>query len=181
MNALLIVDLQAACFTEAKPRLDRPGLMSRVNALARAVRPRGLVILIQHTEESGEFQRGSAGWQLLPELERHAEDAVLEKSACDSFLETELDALLQRRGVTDLIITGCATDFCVDTTVRSAGGRAYRVIVPSDAHTTADRPHLSAAHVIAHHNYVWADLILPRQKQIRVLPTEALLAELSRG
>ena len=77
----------------------------------------------------------------------------------------------------ELVIVGCATDFCVDTTVRSAAARGYQVIVPSDGHTTRDRPHLSAQQVIAHHNYMWADLLLPRQQKVRVLPTNALLSE----
>jgi nicotinamidase-related amidase len=179
VTALLIVDLQMACFAEARPRLDRPGLVGRVNALAAAIRPRGVVIFIQHTEDDGDFVRGSEGWQLLPDLDRSAHDEIVEKSACDSFLETRLDSVLRSRGIDELVIVGCATDFCVDTTVRSAAARDYRVIVPSDGHTTGDRPHLSAAQVIAHHNYVWADLILPRQKKITVTTTAALLAELA--
>jgi nicotinamidase-related amidase len=177
VKALLIVDLQVACFAEDRPRLDRPGLVRRINALARAIRGHGPVIFIQHTEDTGDFQRDSRGWQLLPELERDQGDVVVEKAACDSFLETSLDGLLRTRRVTELVIVGCATDFCVDTTVRSAAARGYRVTAPSDGHTTGDRPHLSAAQVIAHHNYVWADLILPRGQQIRVVPTEALLEE----
>ena len=82
------------------------------------------------------------------------------------------------RGVTELIITGCATDFCVDTTVRAAGSHGYEVTVAGDAHTTRDRPHLSAVAVIQHHNYVWADLILPRGRTIRVVPTDQLIREL---
>ena len=52
---------------------------------------------------------------------------MIEKSACDAFLETRLDALLQERGITHLIIVGCATDFCVDTTVRSAGALRFMI------------------------------------------------------
>ncbi|HTO04250.1 MAG TPA: isochorismatase family protein, partial [Opitutus sp.] len=138
----------------------------------------GLIVFIQHTDANEGYPRGSEAWQLLPALDREAGDALIEKTACDSFLETELDTLLKSRGVTELVITGCATDFCVDTTVRSAAARGYQVIVPSDGHTTRDRPHLSALQVIAHHNYMWADLLLPRQQKVRVLTTDALLSEI---
>jgi nicotinamidase-related amidase len=64
-------------------------------------------------------------------------------------------------GIRDLIVTGCATDYCVDTTVRAALARRYRTVVPSDGHTTAERPHLSAAKIIEHHNAIWRDFIAP--------------------
>ena len=38
-----------------------------------------------------------------------------------------------------LLVTGCATDFCVDTTVRVAASRDYEIVVVADGHTTADR------------------------------------------
>ena len=90
-----------------------------------------------------------------------ATDRTVRKTSCDSFLHTDLDDVLKRIGTRELIITGCATDFCVDTTVRSALARGYRTIVPSDGHTTADRPHLKATQIIAHHNAIWSDFISP--------------------
>ncbi len=178
MRALLVVDMQVGCFTGEPPRFDQDGTVRRINALAEVIRPRGLVVFIQHTDASDSFARGSEAWQLLPSLDRRPQDDTVEKTACDSFLETRLDTVLKWRGVTDLVIVGCATDFCVDTTVRSAAARGYRVTVPSDGHTTRDRPHLSATQVIAHHNYMWADLLLPRQQKVRVTTTDALLSEL---
>ena len=63
--------------------------------------------------------------------------------------------------VDELIVTGFATDFCVDTTVRSALARGYTTIVPEDGHTTSDRAYMPASKVIEHHNFVWASLISP--------------------
>ncbi len=176
MQALLIIDMQVGCVAGATPRAEVENVVSRINALAEAVRQRGLVIIIQHTDPNEGYARGSDAWQIVPSLLRAPGDLLIEKTACDSFLETELDAELKKRGVTDLIITGCATDFCVDTTVRAAASRGLNVSVASDGHTTSDRPHLTAQQVIAHHNYIWADLLLPRQRRIQVAPTAQLLA-----
>ncbi len=52
-----------------------------------------------------------------------------------------------------------ATEFCVDTTVRSAAVLGYHVWAPEDGHTTSDRPHLPAEKVIQHHNYIWSEFI----------------------
>ncbi len=39
-----------------------------------------------------------------------------------------------------LNITGWATDYYLDETVRSALVRGYPTVVPSDGHTASDRP-----------------------------------------
>jgi nicotinamidase-related amidase len=178
MHALIIVDMQVGCFAGQPPRRDAEGTIARINQLAGAIRRNGKVVFIQHTEPADGLARGSNEWALLSALEMSPGDLVIEKCACDSFLETKLEDILRNHGVDTLIITGCATDFCVDTTVRTAGALKFNVVVPSDAHTTRDRPHLDARSIIAHHNYMWADLLLPKQARIRVLPTHQLLGEL---
>jgi len=86
---------------------------------------------------------------------------TITKVSCDAFLDTTLADILTRMDVDELIVTGCATDFCVDTTIRTALARGYRTIVPEDGHTTGDRPYLPAQKVIEHHNAIWADFISP--------------------
>ena len=178
MRALIVIDMQVGCFSGQFPRWDAEGTVARINQLANAIRRNGLVVFIQHTEAADGLAPGSDDWELLPTLDRTSLDLVIEKSACDSFLETTLENALRSYGVDELVITGCATDFCVDTTIRSAGALKFKVTVPSDAHTTRDRPHLDACSIIAHHNYMWADLLLPRQARVRLLPTKQLLHEL---
>jgi nicotinamidase-related amidase len=98
---------------------------------------------------------------LLPELYVGENDIVVRKKSCDAFLDTDLADVLRIHGVDRLIVTGCATDYCVDTTVRSALARSYRTVVPADGHTTSDRSHMSAEKIIVHHNAIWADFIAP--------------------
>jgi len=162
-TALLVIDMQQGSFTAASPRHDADGLVRRLNALAERVRAAGgPVIFIQHDGPEGDPHHPEApGWHLLPDLVVAPADRVVRKTACDAFLDTDLDGMLRAAGVDRLIVTGCASDFCVDTTVRSALGRGYPTIAPADGHTTADRPPLSAAQVIAHHNTIWADFIAP--------------------
>ena len=54
-----------------------------------------------------------------------------------------------------------AGDFCVDATVRSCTARGFETWAAADGHTVSDRPHLSAAKIIEHHNFIWSDLIAP--------------------
>jgi nicotinamidase-related amidase len=135
----------------------------------------GLVVFIQHDGPEGDpHHPDQPGWKLLPTLDARAEDLVVHKTSCDAFLHTTLDAILRLHAVERLIITGCATDYCVDTTVRSALARGYTTLAPSDGHTTADRAHLPAEKIIAHHNAIWADFVAPRGPAL-VCPCDAII------
>ena len=162
-TALIVVDMQQGSFAPRTPRHDAEGLADRLNRLAARVRQsRGLVVYVQHDGPPDDPHHPSQpGWRLLPGLEAGEGDRIVRKTSCDAFLDTDLDDVLRRAGIDRLIVTGCATDFCVDTTVRSALARRYRTIVPTDGHTTADRPHLPATKIIEHHNAVWAAFLSP--------------------
>jgi nicotinamidase-related amidase len=152
-------------------------VIGRINRLAAAVRQHdGKAIWIQHCGPAGTaFEPGQPAWRFLPELHREDADVVVEKTLNDAFAGSDLQATLQRLGLDRMLIAGWATDFCVDTTLRSAVSRNYNVVAVSDAHTLADRPHLDAASVIRHHNWVWANLIT--HATIRIATTAELLAE----
>ncbi len=162
-DALIVIDMQQAAFVNAPPKHDATGLVSRLIRLADAVRGRGgAVVFIQHDGPPGDpFHPDQPGWRLIDELSPHPADTVIRKTSCDAFLGTSLNDFLRARAVDRLIVTGWATDYCVDTTVRSALARGYRTVVPSDGHTAADRPHLPAVKIIEHHNAIWADFIAP--------------------
>jgi len=163
-DALVIIDMQAGSFgPSCPPRHDAAALVQRLNELARWVRSGGgLVVWVQHDGAPGDaLEPGTDGWQILPALERCVNDESVRKTACDSFLGTKLDALLRERSPDRVIVAGWATDFCVDTTVRSCTTRGFKTWVASDEHTLSDRPHLPAMKIIEHRNYVWSNLIAP--------------------
>lgn len=175
MKALLVIDMQVGLFEGDPPRYDAEGVIQRINRVAKAVRASGgMVVFIQH-EDHGALRRGTKGWKILPALERLESDPLIHKQACDSFYQTGLAEVLEKHGVNQLIMTGCATDFCVDTTVRAAASKDYEIVVVEDGHTTKDRPHLDAKSIIAHHNWMWENLIHPKN-EVEVLPTSDVIA-----
>jgi nicotinamidase-related amidase len=176
--ALIIIDMQVGLFANTV-RFDSEGVIQRINAIAKTIHGiGGMIIFIQH-EDDDAFAPGSKGWEILPDLVRRGNEPTIRKQACDSFYKTNLAEILNQQGITKLIITGCATDFCVDTTIRAAASLDYEVTVVKDGHTTADRPHLKAEQIIQHHNYVWKNLILPNRK-IRVLPATKIIQRLKK-
>lgn len=180
MDILLVIDMQDALFSGDTVRFDAAGVIGRINSLTEAIRRHGgVVIFIQHdgTAEEGLLPQ-SPGWQILSALDARPGDGRVRKTACDAFYKTDLPDLLSAAVPGRLIITGCATDFCVDTTVRAAASRGYDVVVAADGHTTGNRIHLSAEQIIRHHNWMWENLILP-EHPVRVCSTADLLATLS--
>jgi nicotinamidase-related amidase len=176
MKALLIVDMQEGSFTPATPRHDADAIIRKINLLAEIFRSNGdKVVFIQHdgTKENS-YIPGTHDWKLLSSLVIQPQDTIIAKTANDAFYKTELINTLKLWGITDLFITGCATDFCVDSTIHGALVNDYNVIVIKDCHTTADRPHLRAGKIIEHHNYQWANLT-PTNGTITLVHSQDLL------
>lgn len=76
--------------------------------------------------------RDSWGTDIVPELKPQPGDIVMYKTRFSGFFKTELDSLLKQLGKKYLIITGCTTSICVESTVRDAMFRDYSSIVLED-------------------------------------------------
>ena len=66
------------------------------------------------------------------ELAPQAGDVVVSKHRYSGFFETELDEVLRGLAVTHLLVTGCTTSVCVESTVRDATFRDYTCVVLED-------------------------------------------------
>ncbi len=70
--------------------------------------------------------------QIVRELTPAEGDTVISKHRYSSFYQTNLDELLKARGVKYLVVTGCTTSVCVESTVRDAMFRDYSCVVLAD-------------------------------------------------
>jgi nicotinamidase-related amidase len=140
-KALLVIDMQKGSFTAGTPRFDAEGVIARIDGLSSAFRERNLpVFFIQHDGTgSGEFEKNSWDWELWDALEIKASDILVDKFTNDVFYNSGLQAKLSELEITQLLITGCATDFCVESNVQSALTRDFDILIVSDGHTTAER------------------------------------------
>lgn len=159
-TALLVIDVQRILCEGRHAAYDSAGVIGRINRVARRARQAGApVIVIQHeTRGGGDMEPGSESWKLAPALEVAEGDVRMRKTACDSFHRTDLQEVLAARGVTDLVVCGLQTDFCVDTTVRRALALGYPVVLVADGHSTLDSRVLKAPLIIAHHNETLANM-----------------------
>jgi|SRR5450755_2601731 len=158
-TALLIIDVQQALCSGEYEAFESRRVIERINLVSSKARAaRAPVVVIQHESQGGPLAHGTDGWKLADGLDVQPTDICIRKKATDSFHNTDLQAVLQARGVTKLAICGLQSEFCVDTTTRRALALGYPVTLVSDAHSTMDNRVLSAAQISAHHNETLANI-----------------------
>jgi len=148
MLGLLVIDVQQAMFGAVEP-FDGRAVVSRIAALI--ARARAAQVPIFYVE----FDKNGPGFAFVPEIAPQSGDCVTVKRRASAFQDTELDARLRAAAIDSLVVCGMQTEFCVDTTVRSAFEHGYKVTVVGDCHTTFDGAILPAATIIAHTQNIW--------------------------
>ena len=76
--------------------------------------------------------RGEPGHDIIADLYPAQGEPVIDKPGKGAFHATDLHAILQHRGVKQLVVTGVTTEVCVNTTVREANDRGYDCLVLED-------------------------------------------------
>jgi ureidoacrylate peracid hydrolase len=83
-------------------------------------------------KESRVLIRDTWNTDILSQLKPQASDAVIYKNRFSGFYQTELDDVLKRLGIKYLIVTGCTTSVCVESTIRDAMFRDYSCVLLGD-------------------------------------------------
>jgi nicotinamidase-related amidase len=92
------------------------------------------------------FRKDTWGAEFAETMSPADGDIVIEgKSGLDCFASTNLDFILRQRGITDLVIAGFLTNCCVESTMRSAYEKGFRVVTLSDCTATLSAEEQKAA------------------------------------
>lgn len=76
---------------------------------------------------------GTWDFEIVDRLEPQPGDVVIVKSRYSGFHGTELDSWLRSRGIRNLIVTGIASNVCVESTIRDAYFLEYWPLMVTDA------------------------------------------------
>lgn len=149
-NALLVVDTQNDFMPGGALGVDGGDeIVPLVNRLVRQFHDAGLPIVFSrdwHPEAHCSFEeqggpwpphcvQGSIGAEFFPAI-HIPEDAIIvskasraDEEAYSAFQGTDLAELLNRKGVSRLLIVGLATDYCVLASARDALKKGFEIIV----------------------------------------------------
>lgn len=96
---------------------------------------------------------GEAGHALIPELTPRPEDIIVRKYRSSGFWGTNLDLILRSNGIQTLVVCGCTTEGCVESTARDALFNDYYVVIPEDAVASDDRAQHDASLFLMRHRF----------------------------
>lgn len=88
----------------------------------------------------GHCAEGSWDADFVPALRPQPGDFVVDKHRFSGFYGTKLESTLRCLGVDTLVVTGVATNVCVECTVRDAFHRDFLVVVPREGTSSYSEP-----------------------------------------
>ena len=110
---------------------------------------------------------GTPQFEMVPELEPQRGDLVLHKVTNSGFAGTSLDLVLRNQGIESLVLTGAATDGCVEATTRAGADLGYKSVIVEDCCVTQSQ--LFHEVTLMHCVQIWG----------RVLSSNQVIAELA--
>ncbi len=77
--------------------------------------------------------RGEYGHDIIGELRPLLYEQIVDKPGYGAFHQTDLEQLLKKHDIHNLLICGVTTEVCVHSTLREATDRGYRTVLVADA------------------------------------------------
>jgi nicotinamidase-related amidase len=152
-TALISIDLQGFIISRPVAPHSAQRVIDNTAEIAKALKAAGGTTIFvtvgfstdyadavnQPTDEPVAFPQGGLPPEALrepPEIAALTADVRITKHQWSAFYGTEMDLQLRRRGIKTVILTGIATNFGVEATIRDAFAHNYAVLAVEDAMTT---------------------------------------------
>lgn len=158
-KALVIIDMQNLPFVwkdyGGNALYREEILLANTNLLIQKARNASAPVFhVLYTEKGNSMRAENQPlWQIHFACSQLEQDERIIKYHADSFLKTTLKERLLQHEITELVFCGIQTEYCVDTTVKSAYSHGFSCELAADAHSTYDSEHLSAEQIVNHYNH----------------------------
>src|SRR5579871_481009 len=153
--AVIVIDMLNE-FLDRWPADSRKRLLDSANELLSIARSKALPIIWIRQEFEADLSdaflemrqkgirstiRGTAGCEIVPELQPSDSEPILVKKRYSAFFRTELDELLAELNPKALILAGINTHACIRTTAIDAYQRDWPVILAVECIGSYDKEH----------------------------------------
>jgi len=96
---------------------------------------------------------GTRGHEIVDELTPREGELVVTKYRSSAFWGTNLQLLLRSNGIRSLVLAGCTTEGCVESTARDALFSDHYVVLPTDCVASDDPAQHDAAMLLMRHRF----------------------------
>jgi streptothricin hydrolase len=145
-RALMLIDVQRNMLEPPAPIPSAASTRVALEDLLRRARQAGAVVVhVQNDGPPGEpDEPDTDGWQLV--FPAGADELVVRKDQCDTFAaDTALAKHLAEQKVTEVVIAGMQSNYCVADSSRGALRSGLLTILASGAHATYDEDQPASA------------------------------------
>ena len=153
---LLVVDTQKLITNEKLYKFEE--FKTNVKSLISAARENAIeVIFVRHDDGVGNpLTKGTDGFEIYEEFQPEGQELIFDKTVNSSFKETGLLEYLKQKEVTEIVIVGLQTDYCIDATIKAGFEHGFKMIVPANANSTFENPYMSADQIYSYYNdFMW--------------------------
>jgi len=166
-TAIVLVDVNndflskdGKLYTAVKDIIENNQVIAHINKLINTARKKGIMIIYVPIEFSSDYyemgtdpygifktikdnralQRGTPGGSVATVLDVHPDDIVVtNKSTTCAFATTKLDQILKENEITHIALGGLLTNICIETTMRTAYDKGYKVYSLTDCCATVSK------------------------------------------
>lgn len=157
-TALIVIDMQNAFLDSSYPLAvpDAKESVDKINQLITICRNKKIPIiwtthvlesdlsdagLLKYTQLSDNdlkksFANNGEGVELYSRLQWQTDDFFLEKNRFSAFYNTELERVMNKKGLDTLIVAGTILNVCCESTIRDAFFRDFKTFFPTDINST---------------------------------------------
>lgn len=135
-SALIIIDVQKGFdFEDYWGKRNNPQCEENIAKLIAHWRKNNRkIIFVQHMSKNPKstLYVGQVGNEYKEIVAPRKDDVLFHKSVHSAFIGTDLEEYLRTNNISQVVITGIATNFCVSTTARMAGDMGFDTYVVND-------------------------------------------------